>query len=229
MAATPLDQECLPVTLGKMPTWKTMVVPVRSISTGQNSFFEAWLAEQGTDPVINQDGAPEGPDDAAKQDELRDTIKQLIAARPRAAPNASIDELPHVAEEVTKAKSFDLVLASKPKHGPDVRPLHAAPSEPGRPKKPMSEAERLANAERQRRYRERRRADQPVIPESKSETPAPSPAIEPEAQRELSGVEKATRTADECLDACGAADRCRYIGRRGSPERAAPRGVCGPL
>ena len=51
-----------------------------------------------------------------------------------------------------------------------------------------SQAAQRVIAERLRRYRERRKA---VIPESKSETPAPSPPGPPAAQRELSEVEKA--------------------------------------
>jgi hypothetical protein len=68
MAATPLDQECLPVTLGKMPTWKTMVVPVRHIASNENAFFESWLAEQGLDVAgaefINLPEPPPAPDAA---------------------------------------------------------------------------------------------------------------------------------------------------------------------
>jgi hypothetical protein len=103
--------------------------------------------------------------------------------------SSSIDELPHVAEEQRPAKSFDLVHGagrpSEPKHSSEAPPVAKAP------KRPMTEAERLANAERQRRFKERRRAVERDIPESKSETPALSPAIEPEAQCELSEVERA--------------------------------------
>jgi hypothetical protein len=164
-----------------------MVVPVRSMRDSDDSFFESWCAEQGVEYAqgVETTSQSQNPEDAEK-DELRDMIRQLVAAHVH-QPSSSISDLPHVAEEQRPTKSFDLVhehvhVPVKP----DVRPPHRsddAPSKPERPKKPMSEAERLANAER----RARRRA----IPDSKFETPAPGPSVDPEAQRELSEVERA--------------------------------------
>jgi hypothetical protein len=197
LAATPLDQECLPVTLGKMPTWKTMVVPVRNMGGNEDAFFESWCAEQGVD--VAGDATSRGLETSARwtPDQSRsrtlDKIKQLVAANERPRGSTSIDDLPHVAEEQHPAKSFDLV------HGGDrervAEPPKAAPAADV-VKKPPSETQTAANAERQRRYRERKKAGVrgvQTIPESKSETPAPSPEIDPETRQELSEIEKAMR------------------------------------
>lgn len=55
MAATPLDAECLPITLGKSPTWRTMVVPVKVIRSDPNDFFNTWCAEQGITATEDED------------------------------------------------------------------------------------------------------------------------------------------------------------------------------
>jgi hypothetical protein len=71
MAAMPLDQECLPVALGKMASWNTMVVPVRSMGGNEDAFFESWLAEQGLNLVgatTSLPQPPSGADDSAEQD-----------------------------------------------------------------------------------------------------------------------------------------------------------------
>jgi hypothetical protein len=70
MAATPLDQGCLPVTLGKAPTWKTMVVPVRSMRDSDDSFFESWCAEQGVEYAqgVETTSQSQNPEDAEKDD-----------------------------------------------------------------------------------------------------------------------------------------------------------------
>jgi hypothetical protein len=156
MAATPLDQECLPVTLGKMPTWRTMVVPVRSMGGNEDAFFEPWLAEQGIDVA-----------------------------------NTALTDMPHVIEEQRPAKSFDFMHGggwpSEPKHGPERLGDRDADEVSETEAAEIKEAKRLANAERQRRYRERKK----VMAEAKSGEPAPSPPVEPGAQRELSEVERA--------------------------------------
>jgi len=187
MAVTPLDQECLPVTLGKMPTWKTMVVPVRSISGGEDAFFESWLAEQGVE--LGSDAVERTAGNCleeAAEDELRDKVKQFIAAQNRPVASSSIEELPHVVEERPPAKSFDLVHpaiseqvendggdASVPEGlGPDRGVPESAPKKVyGRQHKRVGQA----------------------IPEAKSTTPTPTPVPAPESQREMTEIERAMR------------------------------------
>jgi hypothetical protein len=172
MAATPLDMECLPVTLGKMATWKTMVVPVRSMAGNEDAFFESWLADQGIEvPGVEHLDAGHVLD--GEPSTLRDEIKQLVAAQNRPVASSTIDELPHVAEEHRPAKNFDLVHEAEWPSAPKRSPEAQAPG----PRKP--EAPR------------RKRAGQQPIPDAKSTTPAPTPVPEPEAQRELTEVERA--------------------------------------
>jgi hypothetical protein len=87
MAATPLDMECLPVTLGKAPTSKTMVDPVRCISPGENSFFETWLAEQGIEVP-----PPDNAGFDSNRNEIRDGDQRGQAAAPTPVPGAQADD-----------------------------------------------------------------------------------------------------------------------------------------
>jgi plastocyanin len=138
----------------------------------EDAFFESWCAEQGLDVVgaaTSLPQPPSDPDDSAEQDELRDTIKQLIAAQKRSVPNSPIDKLPHVTEEQRPAKSFDLVHeVTATERGREGRQRRApAPL-------PRTQAGRSARH-----------------PRGQERHPAPSPPVEPEAQRELSEVERA--------------------------------------
>jgi len=200
MAATPLDQECLPVTLGKMPTWKTMVVPVKHMSGNEDAFFESWLSEQDT--IVETDRHVHVSDAGidAKRDEFRAAIHRLVAqerqetvsthpdhpVEPGSGGSGSeLHDLPHVAEEQHPAKSFDIVhsaLGGQVENAEGLGPEDQTSTAPATNQKP---ARRLSSREAFLK----KRGGQHVA-ESKGIEPAPPPVPTPE-ENELTAIERA--------------------------------------
>ena len=89
MSATPLDQEALPVVLGKSPTWRTMVVPVKVIRSDPNDFFNTWCAEQGITATEDEDVAASIEQLPQHPAESLDLAHQPVPPAPAPVPPAA--------------------------------------------------------------------------------------------------------------------------------------------